>query len=179
MRNKALFIDRDGIFNELIFRDGNYHSPRDWNEIKHYSMEGIQKVKELGFKLLMVTNQPDIERKIIQESFINELHSFYQKNYQLDKVYLCPFSSDTHPLKKPNPGMFHLAEKDFDLDLSKSFLLGDTERDTLAASRCGLTSLLWNRDYNLEVQSDFRVASVQEVLKILSAASLPLERIPL
>lgn len=173
MAYPALFIDRDGIFNALVFRDGNYHSPRNWEEVKHYSLEGLESIKSLGFKLIMVTNQPDIERKIISESFVGELHNFYREKFNLDKIYMCPFSSNENPLKKPNPGMFFLAQKELNLDLSKSYILGDTDRDSLAAVNCGMKSILWNRDYNPNVKSDFRVESVQELVTLLKSFSAP------
>jgi histidinol-phosphate phosphatase family protein len=166
MLGKALFLDRDGIFNELVLRDGAYHSPRNWNEVTHYNLEGLGHFKSLGFQLIMVTNQPDIERKIIDSTFIDELHRYYQERYSLDKIYVCPFSSNDHPLKKPNPGMFFLAQKEFQLDLSHCFILGDTEKDTLAARRCGMKSILWNRNYNQGVKADFTVDSISSLQQL-------------
>ena len=173
MSYPALFLDRDGIFNALVFRDGNFHSPRNWEEVKHYSLDGLEGIKSLGFKLVMVTNQPDIERKIISESFVEELNNFYQERFKLDRVYICPFASNEHPQKKPNPGMFFLAKKELNLDLSDSYMLGDTDRDTLAAYNCGMKSIIWNRDYNQKVKSDFRVNSVQELVTLLKSFNVP------
>lgn len=168
MSGPALFLDRDGIFNELVYRDGGIHSPRNWDEVKHYPLDGLHKIKELGFKLVMVTNQPDIERNIISRSFVDELNNYYQNLFSLDRVYVSPFASNEHPLKKPNPGLFLLAKNELNLDFSNSFLLGDTEKDTLAASRCGIKSILWKRDYNRSVASDFSVTNVEELKAILS-----------
>lgn len=163
----ALFLDRDGIFNELVFREDAFHSPRNWNEVKHLPLENLTAIKSLGFKLILVTNQPDIERGIVERKFVDDLNSFYQKRFELDAVYVCPFSSNEHPLKKPNPGMFLLAEKEMNIDLSRSFLVGDTEKDVLAAKKCGVSSILWERPYNLGLISDFRVSSIKEVETIL------------
>ena len=129
MSYPALFLDRDGIFNELVFRDGGVHSPRNWGEVKHFPVEGINQIKDLGFKLVLVTNQPDIERNIISKEFVDELNRHYQNSYGLDRVYVSPFASNDHFMKKPNPGMFFAAKLDLDLDFSKSFLLGDTEKE--------------------------------------------------
>lgn len=167
MAYPALFLDRDGIFNELVFRDGNYHSPRNWDEVKHFSLTGLKNIKDLGFKLIMITNQPDIERKIISQKFTDELHDFYKKQYDLDGIYVCPYSSNEHPLKKPNPGLFLLAKKEKDLDFSKSIALGDTEKDCLAAKNCGIPIALWNREYNQNVNSDFRVHNLVELETII------------
>ena len=168
MPTPALFLDRDGIFNEVVFRDGGHHSPRNWQEVKHYPLEGLTTLKQFGIKLVMITNQPDIERKIISENFITELHEYYKTTYQLDNIYVCPFSSNDHPLKKPNPGMFLLAKKELNIDLLQSFHLGDTERDTIAAARCGISTILWTRNYNKELKSDFRVGCIQEIVNLIS-----------
>ena len=164
----ALFLDRDGIFNELVYRDGGVHSPRNWSEVKHYPIKGLSEIKKLGFKLIMVTNQPDIERGIIDPKFVDDLNRYYQDQHLLDKVYVSPFSSNEHPMKKPNPGMFLLAKSEIKLDFSKCFLLGDTEKDTLAAKRCGIQSIIWKRSYNQTVESDFSISSIEELTEIIT-----------
>lgn len=165
---KALFLDRDGIFNEVVFRNGVMHSPTGWDEVKHLpGLEDLSKIRELGFLLIMVTNQPDIERKIITQAFVEELNCYYVKKYHLDKAYYCPFSSNDHPDKKPNPGMFLKAARDFDIDLSRSFHLGDTDRDLIAAKNCGATPIIWSRPYNLDLLAPHRVQSVGEILAFL------------
>jgi len=104
---KALFLDRDGIFNELVdHNDGVMGAPRNWDEVSFYEgMEGVTELKKLGFLLILITNQPEIERKLLSEAFVNELNDQLKQKYSLDAVYYCPFTSNDHPLKKPNPGM--------------------------------------------------------------------------
>jgi len=168
LKNKALFIDRDGILNEIVWREGQITSPRNWSELRHCpGLEKLSEIKKLGFLLIMVTNQPDIERGIVDLAFLNELHTEYQNKFSLDAVYCCPFSSNEHPMKKPNPGMFLEAAAKFSLDLNESFHMGDTDRDTLAAKRCGCRSLLWDRNYNQNVECDFRIHNLDEVIQIL------------
>jgi D-glycero-D-manno-heptose 1,7-bisphosphate phosphatase len=165
---KALFLDRDGIFNEVILRNGVMTSPRGWEEIRHYSgLEGLPALKKLGYHLVMVTNQPDIERRLVSQEFTDELHEHYREKYSLDAIYVCPFSSNEHPWKKPNPGMFLQAAKDLSLDLGKSFHLGDTDRDVGAARHSGCRSILWERPYNGEVKADYRVSTLAGVETIL------------
>ena len=168
MKNKALFLDRDGIFNHLVEWGGGLCAPRAWPEVIFYSgLDGLPLLKRKGYRLILVTNQPDIERDIIEKRFVDELNALYQKRFQLDAVYLCPFSSDEHPMKKPNPGMILQAQKDFDLDLSKSFFLGDTEKDTIAAERAKVRSILWDRPYNRQIPSDYRIHNIEEIDTIL------------
>lgn len=167
-RRPGFFIDRDGVLNEVTFRDGGMHSPRTWEELKTYpGLEALAEIKALGFALVMITNQPDIERKIVTEKFIAEVHEHYRKTFALDAVYVCPYSDNAHPMKKPNPGMFLKAAEDLKLNLAKSFHLGDTDRDIEGARRAGVRSILWSRDYNRELRPDYRITSLSEVLALL------------
>lgn len=168
--NKALFLDRDGIFNQVVFRNGAMHSPTTWEEIVHYpGLEELPRLKKLGYLLVLITNQPDIERKILTQEFVEEVNAFYLNRYQLDKAYYCPFSSNAHPDKKPNPGMFLRAAQELKIDLSRSFHLGDTDRDLLAAERCGATPILWEREYNTQLYAQWKVRSLEEVRAVLVA----------
>lgn len=168
MKNRALFLDRDGIFNHLVEWGGGLCAPRCWPEVTFYpGLEALSGLKQEGYLLILVTNQPDIERDIIERRFVDELNAFYQSRYQLDAIYSCPFSSDEHPMKKPNPGMLLQAKGEFNLDLERSFFLGDTEKDVLAAARAKVCSILWDRPYNPHVKADHHVRSLKEVKTIL------------
>jgi D-glycero-D-manno-heptose 1,7-bisphosphate phosphatase len=166
--NRAIFLDRDGIFNQLVERDGGLHSPRDWNELVHYpGLENLAEAKALGYLLILVTNQPDIERQILRAGFCEELHAFYSERYKLDGVYVCPFASAAHPMKKPNPGMLQLAAEELDLDLSQCLLLGDTENDLECARRAGCDAILWTRPYNTKVQAETQIQDWDGLLRVL------------
>lgn len=171
---KALFLDRDGIFNEAVLRQGIPTAPRSWEEIKtpsDFDGELLGRIKKLGFLLILVTNQPDVERGKVTRDFVEAVNRRYKEKYALDAVYYCPFASNDHPLKKPNPGMFLRAAEDLSLTLSECFHLGDTDRDIGAASRCGCRSLLWNRPYNANLTADFAVKSLQDVCNLLAEAT--------
>lgn len=146
------------------------HSARNWDEVRHYDgLDGLQTVKTLGYHLILITNQPDIERGIISNEFVEELNHWYKHRYHLDATYTCPHASNSHPDKKPNPGLFLKAKHDLGIDLLSSFHLGDTERDTLAAKNCGCKSVLWDRPYNQDLTSDYRIHSLHELIEILKS----------
>ena len=167
-KRPALFLDRDGIFNEVIFRGDVLTSPRNLSEVIPYPhLQSLSEAKKMGFLLILVTNQPCVETGEVNMEFLEQYHGQLKATHKLDGVYLCPYADKTHPLRKPNPGMFLLAAKEHNIDLRKSFHLGDTEKDTLAAANCGATSLLWDRPYNQGVKADHRVSSLKEVLDIL------------
>ena len=172
MKN-ALFLDRDGIFNELVYRNGVPTAPRTPEELRlchDFDGQVLSEIKKLGFLLVLVTNQPDIERGLVSQKFVEDVLQDYQKRFGLDALYYCPFSSDNHPWKKPNPGMFLQAAQDLSLTLSECFHLGDTVRDIGAARRCGCRSLLWRKPYNRDLIADFSVNNLQEVRSVLVAA---------
>lgn len=168
MKKRALFLDRDGIFNHVVQKNGVMHSPKSWDEIRHYEgLEDLKQIKELGYVLVMITNQPDIERGIVAEDFVKEVNNFYSKKFGLDAAYYCPFSSNAHQDKKPNPGMFLKAAKELDIDLQNSYHLGDTDRDVEGARNAGVHPILWNRDYNTQIIAPLRINSLTEVQDLL------------
>lgn len=168
--NRALFIDRDGVVNELVQQGDGLRAPRRCEEVSFYPeiiRTELEAIRALGFLLILVTNQPDIDMALVAPRFVEEVNAEVCRRFPLDDVYMCPFASDAHPWKKPNPGMFLQAAEDHALSLCESFHLGDTWRDVTAASRCGCRSLLWNRPYNTELIADFRISSLHEVRVIL------------
>mgnify|MGYP001616702971 CR=1 FL=1 len=169
---RALFVDRDGILNETVFIDSQMHSPRNWGEIRIYpEARRLRELKSLGFLLILVTNQPDIERDIVSLEFVDAVNGQFRKDFALDGIYCCPFASNDHPDKKPNPGMFLRAAKDFSLTLSECFHLGDTERDVNAAMRCGCKSIIWDRPYNKPLKADHRISTFEELKSVLVSAN--------
>jgi D-glycero-D-manno-heptose 1,7-bisphosphate phosphatase len=169
---RALFLDRDGIFNEVVMRDGVIASPRSWEEIHFYpDAARFQELKLLDFVLVLVTNQPDIERGITTQEFVDDVHRHIKETYKIDAVYCCPFSSNDHADKKPNPGMLFRASKDLQLSLADSFFLGDTKKDVGAAKRCGCQSILWDRPYNKKLKADHRIITFVELKSLLESAN--------
>ena len=165
----ALFLDRDGIFNYVIPRNQAFSSPRNWDEVKEYEglKEGLHTAKSLGYATVLISNQPCISRGLVAEDFVIEYQRHLVEKYQLDGAYYCSSADPSHPDKKPNPGMFQKAAKDLGLDLKKSFHVGDTDRDTIAAKNVGCRSIVWDRSYNQHLKGNFRVRSMEEVIEIL------------
>ncbi|MFP4089736.1 MAG: D-glycero-beta-D-manno-heptose 1,7-bisphosphate 7-phosphatase [Cyclobacteriaceae bacterium] len=153
MRRKALFLDRDGVINE----DKNYvHRIEDFVFIKGvFSL--LRKAQELGYLLIVVTNQAGIARGYYHEEDFHQLTRWMKQEMMkegifLDHVYFCPYHPQ-HGLgsykrqsscRKPAPGMILQAEKDYAIDLSASMLIGDKESDIEAglAAGVGTTCLL-------------------------------------
>ena len=141
--NKALFLDRDGVINIEL----NYlHKIEDFE-----FMDGIFSLcmhyQNLGYIIVVVTNQSGIAREYYSEHDFNVLTSWMTKEFEkyaveIKKVYFCPHHPDISgecSCRKPNPGMLLEAAKEFDIDLKNSIIIGDKERDIEAGLNAGLS----------------------------------------
>ncbi|MBI4402929.1 MAG: HAD-IIIA family hydrolase [Deltaproteobacteria bacterium] len=165
---KALFLDRDGIFTHLVNHPEGLGAPRNWKQVRFFDeMQNLSRIKSHGYLLILATNQPDIERGWIEQSFADELNDYLSKHYGLDGIYMCTFSDEDHPMKKPNPGMFFKAAEDFLISLSASFHLGDTWKDVSAAQKAGVKPVLWSREYNQDVSCPMKICNLKELEAIL------------
>ena len=146
-RNKALFLDRDGVIN---IERGYVHSRDDFRFQKGI-YELCWKAQTLGYLLLVVTNQAGIARGYYTESEFLELtdwmvRQFAQRRIYISHVYYCPYhpvlGSGSYkydsPDRKPKPGMLLRAQADFNLDLASSVLIGDQLSDIQAAQAAGI-----------------------------------------
>ncbi len=151
MKNKAVFLDRDGVINEdfgYVHKIENFH-------IYPEVFPALRKLQEAGYKLLIVTNQSGIAvGYYTEEDFLKltdyMLNVFKKEGIHIDKVYYCPH----HPegvipelsfkcdCRKPESGMIKQGIKEFNIDPSASFLIGDKENDIKAAHKEGIKAAL-------------------------------------
>lgn len=168
--SRAVFLDRDGVLNEVVYREGRITSPRAWDEVRDcIDFGAARRLKSMGFRLVLVTNQPEIERGLVAREFVEAVNARYQELCGLDAVYMCPWSDDGHPWRKPNPGMFLAAAEALTLDLSASYHVGDTAKDVGAARRAGVTAVILDRPYNQDVDCDLRLVHLGDLVARLEA----------
>lgn len=150
---KAIFLDRDGVINPLIETSEGKVSPQNIEEFKLF--EGVKKklreAKEAGFTLIIFTNQPDVQKpwRELNEEKLEEINDFIT-DIGVEAVYACihgPLGGkkDKHyrengeivvcDCRKPQPGLIEKASDDFNIDLSSSYVIGDSYKDLEAASR--------------------------------------------
>ena len=172
---KAIFFDRDGVINHPIIRDDSLSSPRYFSEfmVKDDFIIFFHKIKKLSFnfKLFVVTNQPDISRGFLDKEELQEMHKFLYKNFSFDEIFYCPHD-DHHNCncRKPKPGMFIKAKNKHKIDMDKSWIIGDKERDISAAHMAGITkSILMNYDNkeNSVTKAKFITDSILDTMKII------------
>jgi len=177
---RAVFFDRDGILNEIIMRGSVVGSPRAVSEfrIKEGAKELMQAAHNFGFACIVVTNQPDVQRGLLCQSELDEMHRVLAIELSPDAIEVCPMGSAEDRRKKPNPGMIFDAAEEHGIDLASSWLVGDSAKDIEAGKRSGLGTILLATDYNqgVEETADFFFSSLAEIAAFLSNASKPTSR---
>jgi D-glycero-D-manno-heptose 1,7-bisphosphate phosphatase len=151
MAHKAIFLDRDKT---LVEDPGYINSPEQIKLLPGIS-EALVQLGQLGYKLIVVTNQSGVARGITTEQTLKEIHEHLERllernGVKLDGIYYCPYHPDGNvkkyrresDLRKPNPGMLLLASKQMDIDLTQSWMVGNSYRDIAAGSRAGCKTIL-------------------------------------
>lgn len=136
----AVFLDRDGVINKVILHKGRPFSPRKIAELQ--IIEGVKEsvtlMKEKGFEVVVVTNQPDLARGYITKSMLIEMHKIISQSTGINHFYFCGHDdSDECICRKPKTGMLLKAALDLKLNLKKSFLVGDRWKDISAGQEVG------------------------------------------
>ena len=148
-KNPAIFLDRDGTINEEM----GYINHPDRFIVFPYVAESIRIFNSLGFVVVVVTNQSGIARGYFPESMVLELHErllhmMKENGAKIDAIYYCPH----HPVegsgqyrqncecRKPKPGMIVQAQKELNIDLQKSYMIGDRYKDVEFAKKVGVKS---------------------------------------
>jgi D-glycero-D-manno-heptose 1,7-bisphosphate phosphatase len=144
MKNKAVFIDRDGTINE----DGPYLS--DPNRFRMYPGvgEGVKRLQDAGFKIIVITNQSGIGRGYFTEGDLAAVHERMKEEFArfgvtLNGIYYCPHHPDDGcTCRKPEPGLLLKAIADHDIDPARSYMIGDKPLDVVAGERIGAKTVL-------------------------------------
>ena len=154
-KQKAIFLDRDGTINRYV---GFLRNIDDFELLPDVA-KAIQKINSLGYLAIVVTNQPVIARGEVTVDQLEEIHNKMQtllgyESAYLDGIYYCPhhphkgYAGEIPELKidcdcrKPKPGLLLKAAKDFNIDLSQSYMVGDSENDILAGEAAGCKTAL-------------------------------------
>ena len=146
----AVFLDRDGVLNEAIVRNGKPCPPRDLSEliITHGAAAALEALKHEGFLLVVVTNQPDVARGTISRTEIDKINMRLSTSLPLDAIEVCEHDDAAQcDCRKPKPGMILRAREKFCLKLADSFMVGDRWRDIEAGRRAGCRSVLIGDGY--------------------------------
>lgn len=152
--NKIAFLDRDGVINEKM-PEGCYVT--NWRQFKFLegTMSGIKLLNDFGYKIIIITNQRCIARKIITEDMLNQIHqkmieAVADFGGRIEAVYYCPHNIGQCFCRKPDIGLLLQAEKFCAVDKVNSFMIGDSISDFNAGQKYGIRSYLLKDEENLE-----------------------------
>ncbi len=181
MTRPAVFLDRDGT----LIEEAGYLDRLERLVFYPYSVDAVRALNRSGFAVVIVTNQAGIARGIFQEAFVAEAHGYISTRLaaggaRIDGFYYCPHHPDgkvaaftkTCACRKPAPGMLTAAAADLDLDLSRSFMIGDRWHDLAAGEAVGLRGVLVRTGYGrTEEASPGAVAPAAIVDNLVDAVS--------
>lgn len=173
---RAVFLDRDGVINRAIVRDGKPYPPQTLSEVE--ILPGVKQALDLlhqaGFMLIVITNQPDVARGTISQKTVEEINLHLTQALPIDEFRTCYHDSiDQCECRKPKPGALLSAANQYNIDLTKSYMIGDRWRDTEAGEHAGCKVIFIDYGY-LEKQPnfiDYRVNSLLEAANIILGES--------
>jgi D-glycero-D-manno-heptose 1,7-bisphosphate phosphatase len=169
---RAVFLDRDGVLNRAIIRNGKPFAPHslDSFQILENAASCVSELRQVGLLTIVVTNQPEIGRGTLEAATVEQMHQKLHSAVPLDDIFVCPHrDADACLCRKPKPGMLITAAKRWQIDLRHSFLIGDRWRDIGAGEAAGCCTFLLERPYNGQTVPDYLVATLDDaVTKILT-----------
>jgi len=148
---RAVFLDRDGVLNAPVIRQGKPYPPESLAalEILPGVPQALSDLRAAGYLNIVVTNQPDVATGKQRIEVVEAMHDRLLKELPLDAVKVCYHTDEQKcDCRKPKPGMLLEAAKDFGIDLSRSFLVGDRWRDIAAGQAVGCSSFFVNYAYD-------------------------------
>jgi len=172
---KAVFLDRDGVINRAVVREGKPYPPKDLAgmEILPGVKDALVRLKAAGYLLIVVTNQPDVARGTTKRETVEEINDFLHTALPIDEVRTCYHDSgDGCNCRKPKPGSILSAAAEHGIDLAASFMVGDRWRDTEAGERAGCRTIFIDYAYDEKQPEtvDYRVSSLSEAADIILGA---------
>ncbi len=177
MMRRAVFLDRDGVLNRVILRDGKPYPPPGAAALQ--IMPGVREacrgLREAGFLLILTTNQPDIARGSAREEEVYLANRRLQRYLGLHDVKVCPHDDDSNCVcRKPKPGLLLEAARGWSIDLSASYFVGDRWRDIEAGQRAGCHPIFIDCNYRERRPEPpfLRVCSLRDAAERILQATL-------
>ncbi len=171
-RSAAVFLDRDGVINQTLLRDGKPYAPDKLEDFRYLPGVGdaIKALSAAGFRLIVVTNQPDVGRGQVPQTVVEAMHGQLMADLPVDAVHACfHLDSDGCACRKPKPGMLLAAAADWSIDLEASFMVGDRWSDVDAGRAAGCRTIWIDAGYRERRAEapDFTVGSLPEAGRLI------------
>ncbi len=180
MARPAVFLDRDGVINRALVRDGLPYAPTRVEEFEILPgvPEACAKLKSAGYLLVVATNQPDVGRGDVKQEVVEAIHDEMRRRLPLDRVEVCYHAGRGQPecaCRKPKPGMLLEAARALGIDLPSSWMIGDRWRDIDCGHAAGCRTILIDHGYAeaLRQPPDFRARNLLEAADMILDLARP------
>jgi D-glycero-D-manno-heptose 1,7-bisphosphate phosphatase len=178
MKRRAVFLDRDGVLNRAVVRKGRPYPPASIAEVEILPgvVEALQNLKEAGFVLVVVSNQPDVARGTTPKVMVEAINAHLAEHLPIDRFIMCYHDSGAGcDCRKPRPGMLLAGAEEFDVDLAASFMVGDRWRDVEAGIAAGCKTIFIDYGYTEKAPQtyDYRVLSTYEAVRYILRKDQP------
>jgi D-glycero-D-manno-heptose 1,7-bisphosphate phosphatase len=170
---RAVFLDRDGVLNAVLLKDGLPRSPTDLAalEILPGVADALRLLQAHGFLRIVVTNQPDVARGRVTREAVENIHRHLLATLPLDAIFVCYHDdADLCACRKPRPGLLRDAAAAHGVDLARSVLVGDRWRDIEAGQAAGCTTVLVRRPWSGPCRPDREARDLVEAAHWVLAA---------
>lgn len=168
--NKAIFFDRDGTLIKSLRKNGKPIAIRKIDDFKIISQakKVCNYLLKKNYLIFIITNQPDVEKKIIRKTFVKKVNLILKNKLNIKKIYTC-FCNSNCKYKKPNIGSIIKAKKRFNINLKKSFVVGDRWRDIDLGIKAKCKTILIDKKYDEELNHipNYKVKRLQDILKLI------------
>ena len=173
---RAVFLDRDGVLNRPIVRNGEPYPPSRVEDFELYDdvAAGCARLKAAEFLLVVITNQPDVGRGTQSRETVEAMHMKMQSALRsLDRIEICYHAGERYgdpcDCRKPRPGMILRAAAELKIDLGSSYVIGDRWRDIDCARAAGCRAIFIERGYeeSLRETPDFTVGNFNDAVSAL------------
>jgi D-glycero-D-manno-heptose 1,7-bisphosphate phosphatase len=177
MKSRAIFLDRDGVLNHPVIREGKSYPPARVEDLAIYEglLDQLQRLRDRGFVLIVVTNQPDVARGTTSKETVEGINGVIAREIPaIDRFMVCFHdNNDGCDCRKPRPGMLLAGAAEYDVDLTRSYMVGDRRSDVEAGIAAGSRTIFIDRAYREPppTQYDHRVSSTLEALSIIESES--------
>jgi len=172
-QRKAVFLDRDGVLNKTIVRNGKPYPPSSLEEVDiPDEVEGaLTKLSDAGFVLIGITNQPDVARGTQKREIVESINNVLLSKLAISEIKVCYHDDkDLCKCRKPKPGLLLQAAREYQIDLASSFMIGDRWKDIEAGRRAGCVSIWIDHGYAEQtpnLQNAHRVQSLRDAVEII------------
>ena len=164
---KNIFLDRDGIVNEVILKDEIISSPRSLEEFKFRDdFLNFAKKIDRNHNFFLVTNQPDIKRKMLKLDDLQKMHDRLMNILSFKEIFVCAHDDeDNCSCRKPKPGMILEAIAANNLNYDECVMIGDSIKDIEAANSAGINAFLLDTNYNSHVTFNNKIQSLISLIQ--------------